>query len=138
MIAADVVKCMLFCDEAPLTSEIKGSVIFKGQFTRRGPQDSQGRSLRDFDLKTRMFKYPCSYLIYSPAFDALGEDLRTEVVAQLLKVLDGRDDSPTYVHLTPETRSEMLAILRETKPEFAQVVKTGARANLRGSSAIAE
>lgn len=122
LVAAEVVECMLFCEEAPLSSEVKGSVIFSGQFTRRGPQDSQGRSLRQFDLHTRMFSFPCSYLIYSPAFDALTDELKQEVIHQLGRVLEGRDNSPKYDHLDAETRSQILAILRETKPEFAKPV----------------
>lgn len=118
LIAEDVVDYMLFCDETPLTSEVKGTRAFRDQFTARGPKDSQGRSLRDFDMKTRMFKYPCSYLIYSSAFDNLNEQLRHEVILQLGDVLEGRNASPKYDHLTPTMRREILEILRETMPAF--------------------
>ena len=46
----------------------------------RGPRDRRGRSLYQLDLDRRLLKYPCSYLIYSPAFDALaaaGEGARS-------------------------------------------------------------
>ena len=69
--AEDLVKYMLFVDEAPLSEPVRGTTSFAKDFTARGPRDHQGRSLRDFDLKTRLFRYPCSYLIYSKAFDAL-------------------------------------------------------------------
>ena len=118
LIAREVVERLLFCDETPLTSEVKGSVAFTGQFVQRGPHDSQGRSLREFNMKTRMFMYPCSYLIYSPAFDALSEALRSHIVSQLRDVLEGRDDSPKYGHLTSAMRRDILEILCETKPEF--------------------
>jgi hypothetical protein len=65
-----------------------------------------------------MFKYPCSYLIYSSAFDGLTDELRSEVVTQLLDVLRGREESPIYAHLTPTMRREILEILRDTKPGF--------------------
>ena len=66
-----VVQYMLFRDETRLTDRIKGTSSFASDFTSRGPRNSKGRSLRDLDLHTRLFRYPCSYLIYSRAFDSL-------------------------------------------------------------------
>ena len=66
-----VVQYMLFRDETRLTDRIKGTSSFASDFANRGPRDSKGRSLRDLDLHTRLFRYPCSYLIYSRAFDSL-------------------------------------------------------------------
>ncbi|HEV8543052.1 MAG TPA: hypothetical protein VGR78_11720, partial [Verrucomicrobiae bacterium] len=63
------VRYMLFTEEAPLTAEVKGTSDFQKEFEARGPKDSKGRSLRQMDLKTRLFKYPCSFLIYSESFD---------------------------------------------------------------------
>lgn len=116
LIAGRVVRCMLFSDEAELSSEIKGSVIFSEEFRQRGPKDRQGRSLRDFDLQSRLFKFPCSYLIYSRAFDSLQDPLRHAVSKQLIAVLAGEDQADDYSHLDSQTRSEILSILRETKP----------------------
>jgi hypothetical protein len=119
LIAKEVVDRMLFCDEAPLKSAVNGSVIFMHDFTERGPKDSQGRSLRDFEMKTRMFKYPCSYLIYSSAFDSLEKPLQAEIIRQLGAILTGENPSEDYAHLDAQTRADILAILRETKPAFA-------------------
>jgi hypothetical protein len=113
--AKEVVDYMLFVNEAPLTSEIKGSVVFAGQFTQRGPRDRRGRSLRDFDLQSRLFQYPCSYLIYSPAFDSLEESLRQQVFRQLWNVLSSSDAPAGYNHLDNEVRESILEILRETR-----------------------
>lgn len=118
LIAKDVVDFALFCDEAPLTSPINGSVIFAEEFTRRGPVDSRGRSLREFDLQTRLFKYPCSYLIYSAAFDSMQEPLRREVGRQLSAVLSGENQGEEYQHLDTQTRTDILAILRDTKGDL--------------------
>ncbi len=115
IIANEVVDRMLFCDETVLTNEVKGSVLFAQQFTERGPRDSLGRSLREFDLKRRLFKYPLSYLIYSSAFDSLQPDLRQEILRQIGEVLRGENRSPEYAHLD-DARKAMLSILRETKP----------------------
>ena len=62
---------MLFRDEAQLKGLVKGSSTFAAEFQLAGPHDSKGRSLRQLDLKTRLFRYPCSFLIYSDAFEAL-------------------------------------------------------------------
>ena len=71
-IAEEVVDYMLFVDEAPLTAPWSaGARAFAERMSARGPRDRRGRSLYQLDLTTRLLTYPCSYLIYSPAFDAL-------------------------------------------------------------------
>ena len=62
-----------------------------------------------------MFKYPCSYLIYSDAFDTLEPLLRSEIYRQLLLVLSSENRSDDYKHLDESTRNNILAILVETK-----------------------
>ncbi len=120
LIASDVVDRLLFQDETRLTDPVKGSIVFASDFLSRGPQDSQGRCLREFDLNTRMFKYPCSYLIYSDAFDSLTPSLKMEIYRQLKLVLVGEADaSKRYPHLNAETKAATLLILMETKPDFA-------------------
>ena len=116
--AQDVVDYMLFVKETPLTSEIKGSVIFANEFVKRGPVDNQGRSLRDFELESRLFKYPCSYLIYSSAFDALEDSLRQQVYRQLWEVLASDSPPAQYAHLDKATRSSIVEILRDTKDDL--------------------
>ena len=115
LLAKSVVDCMLFSNEFRLTSEVSGLEAFAKEFIRRGPQDCQNRSLRDFDMKTRMFKYPCSYLIYSAAFDSLQQPLRIEIYDQLLRVLSNANRSDDYKHLDDSTRASILEILIETK-----------------------
>jgi hypothetical protein len=110
---------MLFSGEAKLTEPIKGTSGFTGEFQEAGPRDSRGRSLRDFDLKTRMFRYPCSYMIYSPEFDALPGEVRERLYRRLGDVLTGRDQSARFAHLTAADRTAILEILRETKKGFA-------------------
>ena len=114
-LAKSVVDCLLFSNEFQLTSDVSGIEDFVLQFANRGPKDSQGRSLRDFDLKTRMFKYPCSYLIYSDEFDSLEPLLRSEIYRQLLQVLSSENRSDDYKYLDESTRDNILAILVETK-----------------------
>ena len=83
---------MLFGDEARLTDRIEGTSSFAADFAARGPRDSKGRSLRDFDLKTRLFRYPCSYLIYSRAFDSLPGEVKEYVYQRLWEILERPGD----------------------------------------------
>ncbi len=114
--AEAIVRYMLFTEEAPLSGAIEGTSTFAADFTSRGPRDDRGRSLRDFDLNTRMFKYPCSYLIYSKAFDALPTPIKDRTYRRLWEVLTGRDRSKAFARRTAEERRAILEILLATKP----------------------
>jgi hypothetical protein len=106
---------MLFADEAPLKAPVKGVSTFTETFPQRGPRDSQGRSLRDFDLKTRLFRYPLSYMIYSAAFEGMPDKVRARTYQRLFEILTGKDASKTFASLSPESRGAILEILRATK-----------------------
>jgi len=97
---------MLFEDEAPLREPIQGVSTFTDTFPQRGPRDRKGRSLRDFDLHTRLFRYPLSYMIYSRAFDALPENVKDPLYRRL------------YASLTAAGRRDIVEILRDTKPSL--------------------
>jgi hypothetical protein len=113
-----MVEYMLFADEAPLRDPIKGVSTFTTTFPQCGPRDKLGRSLRDFDLQRRLFRYPLSYMIYSEAFDAMPAAARSSVYQRLYEVLSGKDQTARFAHLSPEDRSAILEILRETKPNL--------------------
>ena len=117
-VADPLVKYLLFSGEAKLQSPIKGTSGYAEQFAKTGPRDSHGRSLRDFDLRTRLFKYPCSYLIYSPAFDALPPDVRDYVLQRIWNILDGQETSADFAHLTDTDRQVIKQILQATKPNL--------------------
>jgi hypothetical protein len=107
---------MLFADEAPILEPIEGSSSFSKTFPQRGPRDKQGRSFRDFDLKTRLFRYPLSYMIYSEAFDSLPPVARESVLRKLFDVLEGKNRDVKFARLTDDSRRAILEILRDTKP----------------------
>jgi hypothetical protein len=121
-VADKLVRYMLFEGEFELTAPVSGVSDFADEFSSRGPRDGRGRSLRDFDLQTRLFKYPCSYLIYSPSFDELPPDVKQEVYRRLGEVLAGDDPSGDFDHLSAGTRNAIREILLETKPEVAGVL----------------
>lgn len=112
------VRYLLFVEEAPFASPIHGSTAFAEQFAKQGPRDEKGRSLRQFDLQTRLFKYPCSYLIYSDAFDQLPAKLKERIYARLLEILNGEDTSATYAKLSSESRKAIREILGATKKDL--------------------
>lgn len=111
-----VVKSLLFSEETKLTAPIVGTSTFAQDFAAKGPRDSQGRSLRDFDLKTRMFRYPCSYLINTPVFDELPPELKSSIGQRMKAILYAETPEKGFEHLTAEDRTELLAILAETNP----------------------
>jgi hypothetical protein len=113
-----LLKAMLFSGAVPLTAPVQGTSNFATEFSARGPRDSSGRSLRDFDQKTRLFRYPLSYLIYSKAFDGLPQPVKTYVYGRLREVLTGADKSSAFAHLSAADRKAILEILTETKPDF--------------------
>jgi hypothetical protein len=106
---------MLFADEALLDAPVKGTSTFARDFEGRGPRDPKGRSLRDLDLTRRMFKYPCSYLIYSEAFDGLPPVVRDRIYRRLWEVLTGADKSALFARLAPADRAAIREILGATK-----------------------
>jgi hypothetical protein len=115
--AREAVDYMLFVDEAKLQG-VQGASGFAKSFSARGPRDSKGRSLRDLDLKERLFTYPCSYMIYSEAFDRLPAAAKRAVYARLWDVLSGADHAPKYARLSQVDRDRIIEILRETKTDL--------------------
>jgi hypothetical protein len=113
--ANSVADALLFANEAPLPNAIQGTSGFEQMFAAEGPRDSEGRSLRQFDLRQRLMRYPCSYMIYSPAFDALPDDLKQAIYDRMWIILSGRDDSPKYAKLARDDREAVIEILRATK-----------------------
>ena len=114
--AEAVTRYMLFVDEAALDGPVKGTSQFAAVFSRRGPRDPKGRSLRDFDLERRIFRHPCSFLIYSESFDALPAAMKDRIYRRLWEVLSGADTSPAFARLSSADRGAVLEILRATKP----------------------
>jgi hypothetical protein len=118
-IAEPLVEALFLVDEAEITDEIGGTSGFAEEFVARGPRDAQGRSLRELDLKTRLFKYPLSYAIYSRAFDALPVEIKERVYARIDEILSSANTTEAFGRLTRADRIAIGEILRATKSEFA-------------------
>jgi hypothetical protein len=111
----DLVRYMLFADEAPLRERTTGTSTFARTFADRGPRDHAGRSLREFDLRTRLFRYPLSYMIYSELFDRMPTAVRQRVYQRLYDVLTAKEGTENYGSLSDEDRQAILEILVDTK-----------------------
>ena len=109
---------LLFTEETPLTAPVSGDPQYVADFIAPGPRDSKGRSLRDLDLQTRMFKYPCSFLIYSEAFDQIPAVMRDHLLQRLYDILTDKDKDPEFAQIAANDRQAILEILRETKPNL--------------------
>jgi len=113
--AADALaEYMLFVEEAKIPSPIVGSSGFTEKFSSLGPKDSQGRSLHELDLKTRLLKFPLSYMIYSPAFKGMADAPKQLVMRHINRVLSGEIAGEKYAYLTPEIRAAIREILNQT------------------------
>lgn len=110
---------LLFVGEAPLTDKVTGTSGFAEEFTRQGPFDRQHRSLRQFDLTTRLMRYPCSYLIYSDAFQNLPGIAKETVYRRLQQVLTGEDQGKDFAALSTADRKAIHEVLLDTCPDFA-------------------
>ena len=123
--ANDLVDYLLFVDEAPFSGRITGSSGFAEKFSSQGPRDNKGRSLRQLDLDRRLMRYPCSYMIYSDAFDALPPDALDAIYRRLWRILSGQERDKKYAALARADRQAVVEILRDTKkslPAYFQPV----------------
>lgn len=109
---------MLFTEEAPLAGAIEGNPEYVRDFASHAIKDSKGRSLRDLDCKTRLFKYPCSFLIYSSSFDAMAAPIKEVILQKLHDILTGKNSDEQFARLSTNDRKALLEILRETKPNL--------------------
>ena len=118
---------LLFVDEAPLPAPITGTSGFAEQFGRTGPRDGKGRSLRQLDLRTRLLRHPCSYMIYAEAFDGLPAAARDAIYARMWQILSGADRGKQYARLSLADRQAIVEILRDTRTglpdDFQQTVR---------------
>jgi hypothetical protein len=113
-----LVRALLFVDAAAPVSQIRSGSGFDKWFQSKGPRDAAGRSLRDLDLRNRVFKHPLSYLIYSEGFNGLPGIVKDYLYTRLADVLSGRDTSPSFAHISAGERRTLREILAATKPDF--------------------
>jgi hypothetical protein len=118
--AEKLVRYMLLVDEIELATPVAGTSEFTTEYSARGPRDRRGRSLYELDLTNRLYKYRCSPLIYSAAFDSLPPQTKREVYRRLFEVLAEGDPSGEFPHLSSADRKAIREILQDTKPDLRE------------------
>jgi hypothetical protein len=114
-----LVRALFFADAAPLAGQVITSSGFTERFARRGPRDSEGRSLRDLQVDQRLFRHRLSYMIYTDSYKALPVYAREYIESRIVEVLQGRDQTGLSDSLDPAERAEISQILVDTLPRFA-------------------
>ncbi len=118
--AGEIVRYLLFADEVPLPADgLEGDPAFKADFLRTR-REAGGRSLKDFELKTRVFENRCSYMIYSPVFAGLPpvvKDLVNRRLGEALGPWSGEGIDP-FAYLPMDERRRVRGILQATLPDL--------------------
>jgi hypothetical protein len=117
-LANELAEYLLFVGEVPPSVPLTPRPGFAEHLESRTPKDRHGRSLGQLDLANRLMRYPCSYMVYSEAFDGLSPAVKEAVYARMIDLLSGNDARPRYARISAADRRAVLEILRETKPGF--------------------
>ena len=114
-IARQLVRYILFAGEASLPSGgIKPDPAYQKDFLARRKAITNGASLRDLDLRSRLFRYRCSYLIHTPSFVGLPREFKDRVLAGLSSALREQGGPPEFSYLPASEKRAIKAILAET------------------------
>src|SRR5690606_32752351 len=111
VLVREVADYLMFVDEPPLPGPITGGSGFAERFAAKGPFDTKGRSVREFDRRTRLFKYPVSYMVYSPASAALPQEARGALLARMRELLRGTASDPRYGRIPSPEREVALGMI---------------------------
>jgi hypothetical protein len=119
--ARELTRYVLFADEVPLPNGgIEGDPAFVQAFARNRRAVPPGASLKDFELKTRMFKFRCSYMIYSPLFAGLPVELKMRIYKRMREALDVKVPDREYAYLPAAEKQAIRAILKATLKDLPQ------------------
>jgi len=116
----NLVRYLLFANEFQLTAPVTGTSSFTETFSKRKPCDNQGRSLYQLDLQQRLFRYPLSYMIYSPSFKQLPHSTLKLVAQKLHQILTTDMNQEGLDHLTPKLKLALVNILKQTHPQIVK------------------
>tara|TARA_B100001094_G_C18174722_1_gene797247 strand:+ start:667 stop:1935 length:1269 start_codon:yes stop_codon:yes gene_type:complete len=113
--ANSLVRYLLFADEAKFPAAgVEGYPLLLKDFSKNNRQNKMGFSLKDLDLSTRLFRFRCSYMIYSDSFAGLPQELKMRVFHQLDQALSIETASPHFAYLPLAEKRTIRSILRET------------------------
>jgi len=115
--ADDLARYILFADEAKLPNQgIDGDPAFIRDFQRNKKPVSNGASLKDFDLKSRLFKYRASYMLYTDSWQKLPKEIKDRVYYKMAEGLRDQNPSPAFAHLPSDEKRAIRSILKDTLP----------------------
>jgi hypothetical protein len=114
---------LLFINEAPPLVPLTSRAGFAAHLESRTPKDRHGRSFGQLDLVKRLLRYPCSYMVYSEAFDGLMPAVKQAVYGRMVEILAGGDEHAA-ARLSADDRRAILDILRDTKRDFPRAQST--------------
>ena len=110
-----ITRYLLFTDEVPLPpGGIEPVAAYKTDFLSNRRATKEGLSLKDLDLKTRLFKHRCSYMIYTAIFQELPAALKTRVYQQLQTALAEKTANTDFAYLPASERQAIRLILKAT------------------------
>jgi hypothetical protein len=112
--ARQLTRYLLFADEPRLPGPVEGDAGFKQDFLKSRRAASNGASLKDFDLRTRLFKHRCSYMIHSRVFGGLPPEMKQRVHRRLAEALNTARPDAEYSFLPDAEKSAICTILKET------------------------
>jgi len=116
-----VTRYLLFADEVPLPGGgVDPDATYKTDFLADRRATSEGLSLKDLDLKTRLFKHRCSYMIYSAIFQELPGVLKNRVYQRLKAALKETPANEEFKYLPAAERRAIRGILKATLPELGE------------------
>ena len=109
-----VTRYLLFAHEAPLPpGGVEGDAVFKTDFLRNR-REIKGASLKDFDLRSRLFKYRCSYMVYSTVFAGLPPLMKERIYRRLGAALGLKKTDPDYAYMSTSEKKAIRRILSAT------------------------
>lgn len=112
--AQELARYITFADEAKFPAKgITGDATYAADFLRDRRATRAGLSLKDLDMRTRIFKYRCSYMLYTDTWKQAPRELKERVYYHLALYLRDQPDA-AHGHLPPAERLAIRAILKET------------------------
>ncbi len=114
-IAWRIVRYLLFENEAALPAGgVQPDPTLLKDFLAQRKTSANGASLRDPELATRLFRFRCSYMIYSPGFSGLPAEMQRRVFQGLGRALKETGAPVNFDYLPGPEKRAIREILQTT------------------------
>ena len=112
--AEEMARYITFAEEAKFPAKgITGAPAYAEDFLRDRKVTKAGISLKDLDMKTRMFKHRCSYMLYTDTWKEAPKELKDRVYYHMALYLRDQPDAQ-HAHIPAAERMAIRTILKET------------------------